>query len=93
MRDFAPPRLPAFLLASLTLSLLISPASAFLVMFEKKDKQAPAANERQIQETQATAMLMEARSAQNDGRAGKAQGIYQQIVKLYPFTVAASEAS
>ena len=93
MRDFAPPRLPAFLLASLTLSLLISPASAFLGMFGKKDKQAPAADERQIQETQAAAMLMEARSAQNDGRASKAQGIYQQIVKLFPFTVAASEAS
>jgi outer membrane protein assembly factor BamD (BamD/ComL family) len=93
MRDLVSPRLPAFLLAGFTLCFLVSPTFAFLGMFGKKEKQAPAADERQIQETEATAMLMEARAAQNDGREGKAQGLYQQIVKRYPFTVAASEAS
>lgn len=81
------------MVAVATLCAVATPAPAFLGLFEKKEKQAPAAGEREIQESQATAMLMQARAAQNDGRAGKAQGIYTAIVKQYPFTNAAAEAS
>jgi FimV-like protein len=93
MRDLALPRLSIFAAVAATLCTLTSPAPAFLGLFEKKEKIVPATDERQQQEAVATALLMEARQAQNDGRTGKAQGIYQQIVKNYPFTVAASEAS
>lgn len=93
MRVIALPRTSAIALAAVSLCLCTAPASAFLGLFEKKEKQAPASDERQRQESEATALLMQARSAQNDGRTGKAQGIYQQIVKSFPFTVAASEAS
>ena len=93
MRALTLTRLPAVAFTAVIFCALPSSSPAFLGLFEKKEKQAPATNEREIQESKATALLMQAREAQNDGRAGKAQGIYQQIVKLYPFTVAASEAS
>ncbi len=93
MRDLTLPRLSLCAIAAATLSAVPSPAPAFLGLFEKKEKVAPASDERQQQETAATAMLMQARQAQNEGRTGRAQSIYQQISKQYPFTVAASEAS
>ncbi|GEP43831.1 tetratricopeptide repeat protein [Brevifollis gellanilyticus] len=93
MRDFTLPRLSFCALAAATLCALPSPAPAFLGLFEKKDKVAPATDERQRQESEATALLMQARQAQNEGRTGRAQSTYQQIAKDYPFTVAASEAS
>ena len=93
MRALTLTRLPVFALAVASFCALTTPSPAFLGLFEKKEKQAPAAAERQIQETEATALLAQARDAQTEGRAGKARSIYQQIVKLYPFTVAASEAS
>lgn len=93
MRDHALPRLPAIVLTLAVYSTLTSPSPAFLGLFGAKDKQAPATTERQTQENEATALLMQARQYQNEGKSGKAQGIYKQIVKSYPFTVAASEAS
>ncbi len=51
------------------------------------------AGERDSQEASAAALLAEARMAHNAGRTGKAQGLYQAIVKKYPFTPSASEAS
>jgi FimV-like protein len=93
MRDLALPRLSMFAAVAATLGTLTSPAPAFLGLFEKKEKEVPSSDVRQQQESAATALLMEARQAQNDGRTGKAQGLYQQIVKNYPFTIAASEAS
>jgi FimV-like protein len=93
MRVFALPRLPALALAAATFCSLTSPSQAFLGLFEKKEKQAPGADQRQIQETAATELLMKARAAQNDGRMGRARSTYKQIVREYPFTVAASEAA
>jgi outer membrane protein assembly factor BamD (BamD/ComL family) len=87
------PRLSVFAAAAATLLTLTSPASAFLGLFEKKDKAVPATDERQRQESEATALLMRARAAQNDGRTSRAQNGYLEIIKLYPFTVAAAEAS
>jgi outer membrane protein assembly factor BamD (BamD/ComL family) len=75
------------------LCLLPAPSHAFLGLFEKKSKQAPGADERQVQEAQATALLMAARDSQNKGKTGRAQSQYQEIVKQYPFTAAASEAA
>ncbi|HAL70571.1 MAG TPA: hypothetical protein DCP71_02220, partial [Verrucomicrobiales bacterium] len=73
--------------------LLPTSSPAFLGLFEKKGKQAPGADERQVQEAQATALLMSAREAQNAGKTGRAQSQYNAIVKQYPFTIAASEAA
>ncbi|MCA1962829.1 MAG: tetratricopeptide repeat protein [Prosthecobacter sp.] len=70
-----------------------TPSYAFLGLFGKKDKAVPAGNEREAQERQAAALLGQAREAQLQGRSGKAQGIYQQIIRQYPFTTAAAEAS
>jgi len=93
MKDLSLPSLSAVALAAAFLCAAPVPSHAFLGLFEKKEKQAPATNERQIQETQATALLMQARAAQNEGRSGRAKGIYTTIVKKYPFTNAAAEAS
>ena len=78
MRDFTLPRLSFCALAAATFCALPSPAPAFLGLFEKKEKVAPATDERQRQESEATALLMQARQAQNEGRTSRAQGIYQQ---------------
>ncbi len=94
MRDPAFPRLlPACAFAAATICLLPVPSHAFLGLFEKKSKEAPASSERQAQEAQAGAMLAVAREAHNNGRTGRAQSQYTAIVKQYPFTVAASEAA
>jgi len=93
MREIALPRLSACALAAATLCLVPVSSQAFLGLFEKKDKQAPATDERQAQEAQATVMLMSAREAQNAGKTGRAQAQYKAIVKQYPFSVAASEAA
>lgn len=68
-------------------------ASAFLGLFEKKEKAVPGSAERNAQEAQASALLVQAREAQSNGRTGKAQSLYQQIIKQFPFTSAAAEAS
>ncbi len=93
MREPVLPRLSACALAAASLFLLPTSSPAFLGLFEKKDKQAPGADERQAQEAQATALLMSAREAQNAGKTGRAQSQYNAIVKQYPFTIAASEAA
>lgn len=95
MRDPAPSRLRLSACALAAVSLCVIPTSshAFLGLFEKKAKVAPGASERQVQEAEATAMLMAARDAQNNGKTSRAQSQYQAIVKQYPFTTAASEAA
>lgn len=70
-----------------------TPAMAFLGLFEKKEKKAPTASQRQMQEAEAASLLMEAKAAQNSGRGGKARRLYSEIVKKYPFSVSASEAA
>jgi outer membrane protein assembly factor BamD (BamD/ComL family) len=50
-------------------------------------------SERESQELAAAAMLAQARQAENAGKVGKAQGLYQAIVKRYAFTPSAAEAS
>jgi outer membrane protein assembly factor BamD (BamD/ComL family) len=93
MRALPLKRLPAFAFAAAILFAVPTSSPAFLGLFEKKSKEAPNASEREQQEFKATALLTQARAAQTDGRTSKAQGLYEQIIKVYPFTVAASEAS
>lgn len=93
MRDSALPRLSACAITVTALCFAPASSHAFLGLFEKKEKQAPGATERQAQEAQAAALLSEARAAQNAGKSGRAQSLYGSIVKQYPFTTAAAEAS
>jgi outer membrane protein assembly factor BamD (BamD/ComL family) len=73
---------------------LSTPSFALLdFIFGKKQKVAPMADERAQQESAASAMLSEARLAHNAGKTGKAQGLYQAIMKRYPFTQSGGEAA
>ena len=76
-----------------TLLLAQSPASAFLGLFEKKEKKAPSAGQRQIQDAEAAAMLMEGKAAQSAGKGSKARRIYEEIIKKHPFSPSAGEAA
>ena len=53
----------------------------------------PVDSERASQEVSANAMMEEARQAEIDGKTAKAKGLYQTIVKKYPFTQIAADAS
>lgn len=88
-------RMPAMLACAAAFLSVTTPSFALLdfIFGGKKDKVAPHANERAAQEASAAAMLAEARLAHNAGRVGKAQGIYQSIVKQYPFTPSGAEAA
>ncbi len=68
-------------------------AHAIFDFFKKPDKKVPSAGERQVQEGEAAAMLAEARQAQSAGDGSRASGLYETIVKRYPFTQSASEAA
>lgn len=84
---------PALLLLAINLALNVNQAQAFLGLFRKADPVAPTANQRSADEAEASAMLQEAREAQNGGSGGKAKSLYRQICKKYPFSQSASEAS
>lgn len=70
-----------------------TPAYGFLDFFKKAEKKAPSASEKQIQEAAAAGMLRDAKAAEASGDSGKAASIYGSIVKQYPFTDSAAEAS
>ncbi|HBJ82560.1 MAG TPA: hypothetical protein DDZ88_01520 [Verrucomicrobiales bacterium] len=95
MKSPIPARLPLVLACAVSCLSLPTPSFAlFDFIFGKKvDKVAPMASERQTQEAAASVMLAEARMAHNAGRTGKAQSLYQAVVKQYPFTPSAAEAS
>ena len=71
-----------------------TPAYALLdFIFGKKDKIAPTADERAIQEQAAQTILAEGLAAQQGGKTGRAKSSYESVVKQYPFTKAAGEAA
>lgn len=71
-----------------------SPAYALLDFFKKPEKQVPASvGERQQQEAEAAGLLAEARAQQSQGNGSRASGIYDSILKKYPFTQSAAEAA
>lgn len=86
-------RLPTILASAVLFLGLASPSSAIWPFSGKKDKEVPTAEQRAANETAASSLLAEARLAHNAGKAGKAQSLYDQIVKLYPFTPSAAEAA
>jgi len=90
MRASAFSRLAASSLAFLLLGASATPASAFLGFFNKKtNERAPAASELQAQEAAAAALYQQALGASS----GKADNIYDDILKRYPFTNTAAEAA
>ncbi|WP_395739770.1 tetratricopeptide repeat protein [Prosthecobacter sp.] len=92
MNYFPHARLPVFL-ASAVSFLALTTASPAIWPFAKKDKVVPVNSERDSQELAAQGVLAQARMAENAGKTSKAQALYQTIVKRYPFTPSAAEAS
>jgi outer membrane protein assembly factor BamD (BamD/ComL family) len=64
-----------------------------LHLFRSDEKKAPSPEEKATQEATAGNMLRDARTAASTGRTGRAQGIYKDIVRLYPFSDAAGDAA
>jgi len=86
-------RLPVLLACAVSFLALTTASSALWPFSGKKDKVVPVDSERESQELAAAALLSQARQAENAGKVGKAQGLYQSIVKRYPFTPSAAEAA
>ena len=59
--------------------------------FKDKEESAPDNRQKQDQEANAAAMMRDARTASSTGNNGRAQDIYKNVVKQYPFTAAAAE--
>ena len=95
MRSPLTSRLPvaAFAVAA-TFFTVQTPAFALLdFIFGKKEKVAPTADERTMQEQAAQELLNQGLAAQEAGKSGRANGYYEKVVKQYPFTKAAGEAA
>lgn len=86
-------RLPVILACAVSFLALTTASSALWPFSGKKDKVVPVDSERESQELAASNVLASARQAENAGKISKAQGLYQSIVKRYPFTTSAAEAS
>jgi outer membrane protein assembly factor BamD (BamD/ComL family) len=86
-------RLPVFLACAVSCLALATPSFAIWPFSDKKDKVVPMASERDAQEASAAALLAEARLAHSAGKSGKAQNLYQEIMKKYPFAPSAAEAA
>lgn len=88
-------RLPLAMACAASFLSLTTPSFALLdfIFGGKKDKVVPTANERTAQEYEAAALLAEAQSAHNAGKTGRAQSLYQTVVKKYPFTPSGAEAA
>ncbi len=95
MRSTLTSRLPvaAFAVAA-TFFTVQTPAFALLdFIFGKKEKVAPTADERTMQEQAAQQLLSQGLAAQEAGKSGRANGYYEKVVKQYPFSKAAGEAA
>jgi outer membrane protein assembly factor BamD (BamD/ComL family) len=86
-------RLSVLLACAVSFLALTTSSPALWPFSGKKDKVVPVDSERESQELAAAAMLAQARQAENAGKIGKAQDLYQAIVKRYSFTQSAAEAS
>jgi len=93
MNFFPHARLSVLLACAVSFLALTTASSALWPFSGKKDKVVPVDSERESQELAASAMLAQARQAENAGKVSKAQGLYQAIVKRYAFTPSAAEAS
>lgn len=87
-------RMPVVVACAFAFLSVATPSFALLdFIFGKKDRVAPQANERAAQEAAAAELLAKGRVAHEAGRIGRAQGIYQSVVKQYPFTPSGAEAA
>jgi len=86
-------RLPLVLACVVSFLSSTSLSSAIWPFSGKKDKAVPTTDQRAAQEAAAAGMLSEARLAHNAGKVGRAEDLYQAIVKNYPFTPSAAEAA
>lgn len=86
-------RVPVLLASAVSFLALTTASPAIWPFSGKKDKVVPVDSERDSQEVAAADLFRQAQEADNEGRTGKAQAIYQGIVKKYPFTKTAAEAS
>jgi len=88
-------RMPAVLACVLACLAAPTPSFALLdfIFGKKNEKVAPQADERAGQEAAANVLLAQARLAQNAGKSGKAQSLFQSVMKSYPFTASAAEAA
>lgn len=88
-------RVPVALACAAAFLSVTTPSFALLdfIFGGKKDKVAPQASERATQEAAAAAQLAEARMAHNAGKIGRAQSLYQAVVRQYPFTPSGAEAA
>lgn len=86
-------RLPTVLACAVSFLALTTFSSAIWPFSDKKEKEAPMAEERAQQEVTASALLLEAQQAHEAGKVSKAQGLYQTILRQYAFTPSAAEAA
>ncbi|MFC5453960.1 tetratricopeptide repeat protein [Prosthecobacter fluviatilis] len=86
-------RLSVHLACAVSFLALTTASPAIWPFSGKKDQVVPVDSERDSQELAAAGMLAQARQAENAGKIGKAQAMYQAIVKKYAFTPSAAEAS
>ena len=93
MKFLSPARLPVLLACAVSFLALTATSSALWPFSGKKDKVVPVDSERESQEFAAASLLASAREADEAGRTGRAQSLYQALVKQYPFTKSAAEAS
>jgi outer membrane protein assembly factor BamD (BamD/ComL family) len=70
-----------------------TPSHAFLGLFKKEGKRAPAAGELASQEQAAQALLQQGISAEAAGDTSKAKRIYSSTTEQYPFTNSGAEAA
>jgi outer membrane protein assembly factor BamD (BamD/ComL family) len=64
-----------------------------LHLFRSDEKKVPSAEEKATQEAAASEMLRDARTAASTGSTGRAQGIYKDIDRRFPYTDSAGDAA
>jgi len=94
---------PSLVLSAYFVGALLAPSMSSALDFDKlnplslfngkkDDKVAPTAEEKASQDAAANLLLRDANTAASTGSEGKAQGLYKDLVRKYPFSDAAGEA-
>ncbi len=94
------PSLPSIVCAATAAFLVTAPGSHAVDLgkanplnwFKDKEQNAPDNRQRQDQEAAAASMMRDAKTSISTGNNARAQDIYKNVVKQYPFTSAAADA-
>jgi FimV-like protein len=86
-------RVPVLLASAVSFLALTTASPALWPFSGKKERVVPVDSEREAQEVNAAGLYSQAEEAEREGKTSRAQSIYKEIVKKYPFTKTASEAS